>query len=231
MFDEYVRELRRVRTLTPGEERELWERYKGRQDRQARSRLIEAYQPLVFKVVMGMRLPEAHLMDMIQEGTVGLIDAVERFEPGRGFRFSTYATYRIRGAVLNALRRERARANSLEAPEAPGASLGRLEDAAAEEALDAVEDAVLAGQLTEGLQRLPPRERAVVEVFYFRPRSPAAAARELGVSVSHLYRLHHRALEALRRWLAPAEGPEHGVRGRGPSPGSARVTGAGIRGY
>ncbi|MDR7617560.1 MAG: sigma-70 family RNA polymerase sigma factor, partial [Armatimonadota bacterium] len=130
MFDEYVRELRRVRTLTPAEERELWERYKGRQDRQARSRLIEAYQPLVFKVVMGMGLPEAHLMDMIQEGTVGLIDAVERFEPARGFRFSTYAAYRIRGAVLNALRRERARANSLDAPEAPGASLDRLEDAA-----------------------------------------------------------------------------------------------------
>ena len=231
MFDEYVRELRRVRTLTPGEERELWERYKGQEDRQARSRLIEAYQPLVFKVVMGMGLPEAHLLDMIQEGTVGLIDAVERFEPARGFRFSTYATYRIRGAVLNALRRERTRANPLEDPEAPSASLGRLEDAAAEEALDAVEDAVLVGQLAEGLQRLPPRERAVVEVFYFRPRSPATAARELGVSVSHLYRLHHRALEALRRWLAPTDPLDREARGRGAGCAAARVTGTGIGGY
>ncbi|MFN3284987.1 MAG: sigma-70 family RNA polymerase sigma factor [bacterium] len=231
MFDEYVRELRRVRTLTPGEERALWERYKGQEDRQARSRLIEAYQPLVFKVVMAMGLPEAHLMDMIQEGTVGLIDAVERFEPARGFRFSTYATYRIRGAVLNALRRERTRANSLEDPEAPGATLGRLEDVAAEEALDAVEDAVLAGQLAEGLQRLPPRERAAVEVFYFRPRSPATAARELGVSVSHLYRLHHRALEALRRWLAPTERVDREAWGRGAGCAAARVTGTGIRGY
>ncbi len=199
MFDDYVRELRRVRTLTSAEERQLWERYKRRGDRKARARLIEAYQPLVFKVVMGLGLPPAHLMDMIQEGTVGLIDAVERFEPERGFRFSTYAGYRIRGAVLNALRRERVWALSLD--DADGAVLERLEDGAAEDALGAVEDSVLAGQLTQGVERLPPRERAVLDAFYFRPRSPAVAARELGVSLSHLYRLHHRALATLRRWL------------------------------
>lgn len=199
MFDEYMRELRRLRTLSPGEERELWERYKLRGDRRARARLIEAYQPLVFKVVMGLGLPPAHLMDMIQEGTVGLIDAVERFEPKRGFRFSTYAGYRIRGAVLNALRRERGRSVSLE--DADGAWVERLEDGAAQEALGAVEDSVLAGQLARGVQRLPRREQAVLDAFYFRPRSPAVAARELGVSLSHLYRLHHRALASLRRWF------------------------------
>lgn len=199
MFDDYVRELRRVRTLTSAEERQLWERYKRRGDRTARARLIEAYQPLVFKVVMGLGLPPAHLMDMIQEGTVGLIDAVERFEPERGFRFSTYAGYRIRGSVLNALRRERVWALSLD--DADGAVLERLEDGAAEDALGAVEDSVLAGQVTQGVERLPPRERAVLDAFYFRPRSAAVAARELGVSLSHLYRLHHRALATLRRWL------------------------------
>lgn len=216
MFEEYVRELRRVRTLTPAEERRLWARYKERGDRRARARLIEAYQPLVFKVVMGMGLPESQLLDMIQEGTVGLIDAVERFEPARGFRFSTYASYRIRGAVLNALRRERARTVSLD-DEGPGGPLDRLEDVSAGEALDAVEDGVLTAQLAEGLGRLPRRERAVVEAFYFRPRSPAAAARELGVSVSHLYRLHHRVLAALRDWLDPrgAGQPRSGDSGRG----------------
>ncbi len=201
MFEEYVRELRRVRTLQPAEERELWARYKEHGDRRARARLIEAYQPLVFKVVMGMGLPEALLLDMVQEGTVGLIDAVERFEPARGFRFSTYATYRIRGAVLNALRRERSQARPADDPDGLSGALERLEDAAAEEALGAVEDAVLAAQLAQGLGRLPPRERAVVEAFYFQPRGPAEVAQQLGVSVSHLYRLHHRALEVLRRWM------------------------------
>ncbi|MER3456702.1 MAG: RNA polymerase subunit sigma-70 [candidate division GAL15 bacterium] len=218
MFDEYVRELRRVRTLTPTEERRLWERYKERGDLQARARLVEAYQPLVFKVVMGMGLPEAHLMDMIQEGTVGLIDAVERFDPARGFRFSTYASYRIRGAVLNALRRERAQAQWLDDGDGSAAVLERLEDATAAEALDAVEDEVLAGQLAEGLVRLPPRERAVLAAFYLRLRSPQEAARELGVSVSHLYRLHHKVLSILRRWLEfsqPADDPTRGSY-RGP---------------
>jgi RNA polymerase sporulation-specific sigma factor len=221
VFDEYVRELRRVRTLTPAEERRLWSRYKERGDRRARSRLIEAYQPLVFKVVMGMGLPESYLLDMIQEGTVGLIDAVERFDPARGFRFSTYAGYRIRGAVLNALRRERARTVSVD-DEGPTGPLERLEDAAASEALDAVEDAALAARLAQGIRELPPRERAVVDGFYLRPRSPQTVARELGVSVSHLYRLRDRVLAALRDWLdsrgraaQPADSPgAAGPRGR-----------------
>jgi RNA polymerase sporulation-specific sigma factor len=199
VFEEYVRELRRVRTLTPAEERVLWERYKVQGDRGARARLIEAYQPLVFKVVMGLGLPAASVLDMIQEGTVGLIDAVERFEPARGFRFSTYAAYRIRGAVLNALRRERGRAASLEDRE--GLAWERWEDLAAEDALTAVEEGLLARQVAEEVRRLPPRERAVLEAFYLRPRGAAQVARELGVSVSHLYRLHHRALATLRRWL------------------------------
>lgn len=218
MFDEYVRELRGVRTLQPAEERELWARYKEHGDPRARARLIEAYQPLVFKLVMGMGLPEALLLDMIQEGTVGLIDAVERFEPARGFRFSTYAAYRIRGAVLNALRRERSQATSASDPDGLAGALERLEDVAAEEALGAVEDAVLTAQLAQGLGRLPPRERAVVEAFYFHPRGLADVARELGVSVSHLYRLHHRALEVLRRWMDVAGGgaPAFNPPGRSP---------------
>ncbi len=217
MFDEYVRELRRVRTLDPGEEHRLWDRYKRTGDRGARARLIEAYQPLVFKIVMGLRLPPAVFMDMIQEGTVGLIEAVERFEPGRGFRFSTYATYRIRGAILNALRKERALVGLLEAqtPDFPTPALARLEDVGAEGALDAVEDAMLAERVRAEARQLPRREQAVLHAFYFRQLRPALAARQLGVSLSHLYRLHQQALERLRqrvedRLQNPAPGRKKG---------------------
>src|SRR5579864_6107216 len=91
------------------DEARLWQAYRGRGDGRSRARLIESYQPLVFKVAMQLRLREAIMMDMIQEGTVGLIEAVERYDPGRGVRFSTFATYRIRGRILNALQRERPR--------------------------------------------------------------------------------------------------------------------------
>ena len=107
MFADYLRELQKVELLDSPDEARLWRAYKGRGDGRSRARLIEAYQPLVFKVAMHLRLPGTIVMDMIQEGTVGLIEAVERFDPGRGVRFSTFATYRIRGRILNALRRER----------------------------------------------------------------------------------------------------------------------------
>ncbi len=225
MFDEYVRELRRVQTLKPAEERRLWERYKRAGDRRARARLIEAYQPLVFKIVMALRLPPAVLMDMIQEGTVGLIEAVERFEPDRGFRFSTYATHRIRGAVLNALRKERVLVSSLEAEasDGRGSALARQEDASAEEALGAVEDAVLVERVREEAEQLPRRERAVLVAFYFGQVRPTLAARRLGVSLSHLYRLHQQALARLRRRIGECP--------HGPPADSGRAKGSHVPGY
>src|SRR5262250_1312461 len=132
VLTEYLRELHQVELLRPAEERRLWQAYKRRGNRRSRARLIEAYQPLVFKVAMALRLREAVLMDMIQEGTVGLIQAVERFDPDRGVRFSTFASYRIRGRILNALRRERGRlrADAEDAEE----SLARVADPAAADA-------------------------------------------------------------------------------------------------
>ena len=91
---DYLRELRKVPLLRPREEARLWRMYKGRGSARSRARLIESYQPLVFKLAMRLRLREEIVMDMIQEGTVGLIEAVERYDPGRGARFSTFATYR-----------------------------------------------------------------------------------------------------------------------------------------
>ncbi|HEY6101649.1 MAG TPA: sigma-70 family RNA polymerase sigma factor, partial [bacterium] len=114
MLADYLKELQQVALLDAEEERGHWERFRRDADVRSRARLIEAYQPLVFKVVMQIRPPEVLLMDMIQEGTLGLIEAVERFDHARGIRFSTFATYRIRGCVLNALRRLRPREYSLD---------------------------------------------------------------------------------------------------------------------
>lgn len=108
MFAEYLRELQKIALLRPSEEADLWRGFRRGGDATSRARLIEAYQPLVFKVVMQLRPPGPLLMDMIQEGSVGLIESVERFDPERGVRFSTFASYRIRGRVLNALDRIRA---------------------------------------------------------------------------------------------------------------------------
>jgi RNA polymerase sigma factor for flagellar operon FliA len=87
--------------------RDLWRRYKASDDQRARERLVVAYSPLVKYVAgrMAAGLP-AHVdeADLISYGLVGLIDAIERFDPGREIRFETYAITRIKGAILDELR-------------------------------------------------------------------------------------------------------------------------------
>ncbi len=87
--------------------RELWTRYKMNADLGARERLILAYAPLVKYVAgrMSSGLP-AHIdeADLISYGLLGLIGAVERFDPSRDIKFETYAVSRIKGSIIDELR-------------------------------------------------------------------------------------------------------------------------------
>ena len=87
--------------------RDLWRRYKGDGDATARERLVVAYSPMVKFVAgrLGAGLP-SHVedADLISYGLVGLIGAIERFEPERGIKFETFAMTRIRGAIIDELR-------------------------------------------------------------------------------------------------------------------------------
>ena len=87
--------------------RDLWSRYKHGGDMQARDRLILAYSPLVKYVAgrMGNGLP-SHIeeADLISYGLLGLISALERFDPAREIKFETYAISRIKGSIIDELR-------------------------------------------------------------------------------------------------------------------------------
>jgi RNA polymerase sigma factor for flagellar operon FliA len=92
-----------------GEEelRELWERFKASGDHKAREGLILHYSPLVKFVAGRLRagLPKSvDPADLASYGTFGLIDAIDKFDPGRGFKFETYAISRIKGAIIDELR-------------------------------------------------------------------------------------------------------------------------------
>lgn len=86
---------------------ELWSRFKDFRDQGARDQLILAYSPLVKYVAgrMGSGLP-AHIEegDLISYGLLGLIGAIERFDPGRNIKFETYAISRIKGSIIDELR-------------------------------------------------------------------------------------------------------------------------------
>ena len=86
---------------------ELWEAYRRAPGRPTRDPLIVHYSPLVKYVAgrVGIGLPgNVEQADLVSYGIFGLIDAIEKFDPGRGFKFETYAISRIKGAILDELR-------------------------------------------------------------------------------------------------------------------------------
>ena len=85
----------------------LWARYKDEHDSSARDELILNYSPLVKYVAgrLASSLPQTvDTADLISYGIFGLIDAIEKFDPGRAIKFETYAISRIKGAIIDELR-------------------------------------------------------------------------------------------------------------------------------
>lgn len=98
----YYSAIKRIPLLTAEEERDLSLRvFAG--DEEARRRLIEANLRLVVKIARAYVTPDMPLLDLIQEGNVGLIKAAEKFDGTRLVRFSTYASWWIRQAITRAL--------------------------------------------------------------------------------------------------------------------------------
>jgi RNA polymerase sigma factor for flagellar operon FliA len=86
---------------------ELWLRWKEAADPEARDRLLLHYAPLVKFVAGRLRseLPASvEQADLVSDGLIGLMDAMDKFDLGRGFQFQTYAVARIRGAIVDGLR-------------------------------------------------------------------------------------------------------------------------------
>jgi RNA polymerase primary sigma factor len=98
----YVRQLGDGRLLTAAEERELARR-KDLGDEAAKQRLIEANLRLVMSITRHFTRAEVPLLDLIQEGNLGLMRAVEKFDYRLGYKLSTYATWWIRQAITRAL--------------------------------------------------------------------------------------------------------------------------------
>src|SRR5271170_5412134 len=95
----YLREIRKFPLLDPNEEFMLAKSWKEHGDLEAAHKLVTSHLRLVAKIARGYRGYGLPLSDLIAEGNVGMMQAVKRFDPDRGFRLATYAMWWIRAAI------------------------------------------------------------------------------------------------------------------------------------
>jgi RNA polymerase sigma-32 factor len=98
-FSLYIAEIRRFPMLEPQEEFMLAKRWREHGDRDAAHRLVTSHLRLVAKIAMSYRGYGLPISEVVSEGNVGLMQAVRRFEPDRGFRLATYAMWWIKAAI------------------------------------------------------------------------------------------------------------------------------------
>lgn len=210
MINIYHRDISRFRTLSAEEEQELLKQVKLG-DEQARKTLIESNLRLVTKIARQYRRPKIELLDLIQEGNIGLIEAVDKFDAEMGYRFSTYAVWSIRKAIQEFLGEE----NTIE-------SLDSIIEDDGEEVFlsDMIKDAetILGGpsceiidaqleqieeqqRIFERLDTIPKREREVLMMLYGfkgKPMSLQDIADQLGMSHERVRCIKNTALERLK---------------------------------
>lgn len=183
-------------------------------DASSRGALIERYSDLAIGIARCMRVPQASLVDrddVASAAMIGLIGAVDRYDPRRGVPFEAYAALRIRGAIVDELRRvdERGRADrrpegaelavSLDVLLEKGVHQGPMVDDGLTERYDQ-ED--LTTRVQTALGRLPARQREVIARYYGDELTLREAGAKMGVSEARACQLHGRAIQSLRRELS-----------------------------
>ena len=204
-LQDYLTEVTKIKLLDPSEEKQLWSQFKQMQDMGSRQQLIEHYQPLVVKALSSWRGNEPLLMDLVQEGLIGLIEAVEKYEPERGVAFSLYAIHRIRGRMLNYLEKEAKTARNSVDP-AWGTEDGlAFADKVVDDAPSVAETAernFLIEQMHSAMERLPNKERLVLNGVFIQEQEPGQVASTLAITQSHLYRLQKQGIRRVRGMLS-----------------------------
>ena len=177
-------------SLEPEREKFLWQLC-SQGDIEAREELIVSYRPLVFWIAGKIHITDPELkQDIIQEGMLALIHAVDKFEPEREFKFSTYAYHKIHGQIINMLERSESKA-PLPVPDEWLQVVDDEYEASDNEWLDTA----------EAISKLEGKEAEIVSALFFEGKKPKEVAQEKRLDVSHVYRLRRTAIARIRMWL------------------------------
>ena len=201
MLQGYLEELRKTKLLEPTEERALWERV-AQGDLQAHKKLMTAYQPLVFKIAISFQLPEADTMELIQEGMVGLLEAAEHYDYTRGVAFSVFASFRIKGSMVDYLKKSNSGALYLEGDLGSGLTLGETLTSAQASPTELAERQLLHEKVTQALGRLPEKEQQVITGMYLEDKTAQSVADAIDISLGHVYRLQKKGVRRIRGMLS-----------------------------
>ena len=184
---------------------DLWLEYRATGTRVARDRLVLGYMGLVRQVAWCMSITPSVVIDYkdtVIAGIFGLIKAIEKFDPDRGFKFETYAAYKVRGAILDELRAlDWVPRSAREAGETPSV-VEFDEDLPEIEGFNPAREPVADGALAGALAQLSENERRLIALYHGDelPLSDVGAA--LGVSESRASQMHSEIISKLRRALA-----------------------------
>ena len=215
ILETYLREISAYPQLNPQEETSLATR--ARQgDTEARDQLIQTHLRMVVHIARQYLRPGVEMLDLIQEGNIGLIKAVDMFDPTQGHRLTTLAFYWINKHIQRFLNHEPEDLISLDMEIYDGSETLLLSDTIEDKGtllgdqtiphIDAVmEHEEMRSKVREMLSRLPEREQEVLRLLYGLDNYPilnrSEIAKVIGVREEQVSRIKTRALDALRRPL------------------------------
>ena len=202
MLQKYLTELKKIKMLSPEEERELWIR-EEEGDEAAHQKLISSYQPLVFKTAVQFHMPEEITLELIQEGMVGLLEAVESYDYTKGVAFSLYAVHRIRGRMCDFMNREFSRDElSLDRETAEGWSLAEFIPGMQLLPEEVAERHAVSSRVSQAIDRLPQKEKQVLQGIFLENKTPSVLAADIKVTPGHIYRLEKQGVRRIRGMLS-----------------------------
>ncbi len=181
------------------EEINLW-RDCSNGDELAREDLILSYRPMVYWLAKKLKVPYNTYPDLIQEGMVALIGAVDAFDVTRNNRFSTYAYYKIRGRMINFLQRVEAKA-----PLPVDEIVFVEEDTKSALVHNDMEVSEWTIDLRQAMDTLSLREADIINALVVEGRAARDVASEVNLDISHVYRIRRKALTKLKKWLGNSE--------------------------
>ena len=215
LLQTYLQDISKYPQLSPQEELTLAQR--ARQgDTEAREQLIHAHLPLVVRVAKIYMPPCDEMLDLIQEGNIGLIKAVDMFDPAQGNRLGTLARFWVEKYILRFLRNEQEELVSLdmevvgsgetlllrETIEDRGSIMG---DQGIKNIDTLIEQEELKQQVYEMLSALPEREQEVLRLLYGMDGYPEMSREEIsklmGVCPQYISRIRIAALKRLQDFV------------------------------